>query len=73
MLLVPGGMQHRRNSDNAVCLIDFVNDTVRKTVWVAPANVFSWMATAVKEWVLFQRVPDMNYLFNKFSAKSRLP
>jgi hypothetical protein len=51
---------------------NFVNDTIGKSLWIPPPNIFCRMPTAIEEGIFSKRIPYLDCFFDKFSAKPGL-
>src|SRR5665213_1002924 len=51
---------------------NFVDDAVRKSFGVTPADVFARMTPRIEQRIFCQRIPDLNDLLYKFCAQTGL-
>lgn|GEM_PF-5840811 len=59
-------MEYRGHHDELCRLIHFVNNPVRKTLWITPSNIFTRMTPTVKQWIFCQRLKNGDHFFDKF-------
>jgi hypothetical protein len=67
------GMQHRGHSYTSFRLVHFVKDTVRKTLWVTPPDVFGRVTPGIEQRIFGQRIPHADDFLHKLRAQSRPP
>ena len=66
-------MQDCRHNHRLPGLDHFVNDAIRKAVWVTPANVLVRMAAGVEQGIFRERVPDTDDFLHELHAQPGLP
>ncbi len=68
--IVPRRMQHCRHDHRPLSLHN-LNDAVRETIRVSPADVPRRMPSAVQQWVVAQRVTNPEDFLDEFRAEPR--
>ena len=53
-------------------LVHFVNDAIRKTVRIAPTDVFVRMTAGIEQGIFFERVPNPDDFFHELHTQSGL-
>ncbi len=58
------------------CMLNFVNlvdDAVRESIRIAPADILSWMAAAINHWIFSQPIQDRQDFLNEFISQALAP
>ena len=72
MFVITRGVQNCRHHNRMFRFQNFVDDTIRKSFRVAPADVFARMAAGVEQWIFRQRIPDLDDFLDKLRAQPNL-
>jgi len=72
MLVVPRGVQDSGYFYDITHLIDFIDDTIRKAIQVAPSNFLGRMTATAEKWIVRQGLPCPNNFHNELRTKPRL-
>ncbi len=65
-------VQYSSYFDDVICFVGFVDDAIRKTVCVTPADIFEWVTATVKKWIFCHSLPRFDNLFDELSTESRI-
>lgn len=60
------------NYDKPLFLYHLENDAIRKSFWIAPANVLNWMTAAILKRIFGDRIDYGHDFFDEFIAEARL-
>jgi hypothetical protein len=72
MFVIAGGVQNRGDHNQVFGFQDFVNDAIRKSFRVTPADVFAQITAGIEQRVFRERIPDLNDFLDEFSTKPGL-
>jgi hypothetical protein len=63
-------MKYARDNYHFLLFKYLVDDSVRKSRWVTPPNIFCWMSSAMQQGIGFERIEDGQNFFDEFIPKS---
>ncbi len=72
MFIIARGVQNCGNHNRMFRFQNFVDDAIRKSFRVTPADIFARMTAGVEQRIFRERIPDPNDFFDKFRAQTRL-
>lgn len=72
MAVMAGRMNDGGNNHSLGGFINLIDDTVGKSIGITPADVFVLVTTGTNQRAFSERIPDLNYLLNKFRAETGL-
>ncbi len=58
-------MEDCRDSYRVIFLFDFIDDTIGKTIRVAPTNVFCRVAATIEKRIFCKTIPNVDYLLHE--------
>src|SRR2546429_9970406 len=67
---MPSGMKHRSNDHKPLCFNHFVDNAIRKPLWISPMDILRGMSAAMQKWIDREGIEYRQYLVDEFISET---